>query len=92
MGVARESIMYVSLTMKSSSIKVFLSQLTGVMEVLSEYMEEFIEGDKKKGKNQGNHRNIVSQSNITIIIGVELVLMGRGSIRERIRRHSRKVN
>jgi hypothetical protein len=63
--------------MNSSSIKAFLSQLTGAMEVLSKSMEEFIEGDKKKGKNQGNHRNIVSQSNITIIIGVAIVWLLR---------------
>jgi hypothetical protein len=49
-------------TTNSGSITAFLSPLMGATEVLSEYMEEFIEGGKK-GKNQGNHRNIISQSN-----------------------------
>jgi hypothetical protein len=42
-------------TLKSGSVRAFLSQLMGTAEVIAEWIEEFIEGKQKKGNQQGNN-------------------------------------
>jgi hypothetical protein len=71
-------------TMKSGSITAFTAPLMGATEVLSESMEEFIEGDKKKEGIKGNTETSLVKARVPVAIGVELGI-ARGSIRERIR-------
>jgi hypothetical protein len=42
-------------TSKSGSIRAFLPPVMGTTEVIVELMEEFIEGNQTKGKQQGNN-------------------------------------